>query len=378
MRQSFEAGGTQLWGAQFDWDSDSDSEMTALATIKESEEIPEAISEHGSHLETHSYTESNTTSMKKHQTELRSSLLKHKQLWQKAAKIAKQGGTEHRRRSILEDIGLIDFQSGKKSVNSSIDDEEDDQTDPPDLKEEPVTKIQQPCATQLSLPKSHTKVLPLSSSDIEKNVKPQLRPDRKIWGFLFPRMPTQFTTELNESLYQRYYSHKRKKTMLMVNILYIALLLGLYVLKILPVPSNTSYIAIEYILRETIITVLMLVMHLAACLCIRKANSCKEIVACAHATWILLALHTQISSITSFIDYRSTESRLESWNSFGTWQTALAIATPFGFLSIIPLRRMLLLSLVLTILHTLSTGVLTGIYDPTCLPRVSAISSHEQ
>lgn len=377
MRQSFEAGGTRLWGAEYDFDSDS--EMTSLAPIKETDSNQENASDQESCGDVTSYTDTITESanhpMRRRQSDLRSNLLRHKQLWQKAAQQAKQGGnTENRRRSILEDIGLTDFRY-KASINSSIDDE--DEEEPSEALSEETERFPQDTQATNNQPRgppaphNHTKVLPISSSDIESNVKPQLRADRNIWGFLFPRMPTQFTTELNESLFQRYYSHKRKKTMLMVNILYSCLLIALFIPKILPMPTHNYPVDVPYMVRETLITSIMLGLHVVACVLIKRANSCTEVVRCAYATWVLLELHTQFTPISSFLNYRSMNDARVTWDSYGTWQTALAISAPFGFLSVIPLRKMLLLSMVMAVLHLVSAGILTGIHDTSCLHRVS-------
>ncbi|XP_067928466.1 adenylate cyclase type 8-like [Watersipora subatra] len=375
LKQSFEAGGTQLWG--IDIDVDSDVEMTSLATIKELIDEQNDGVEPDSIMETVSTTDSITASIKRQQTEMRSNLLKHKQLWQRAAKQAKQGGNiQHRRKSILEDIGLTDF-SRKRSMASSVDDEDDEEGETLEKVIEDKEASQEiPTVANQVLPppvNSHVKVVPLTSPDIENNSKPQLQPDYNIWGFLFPRLPTQFTAELDESLYQHYYSHKRRKTALMVNILYCILWVVLFILKMLPSPSGLASVNKGYIIRETIITIVMVVLHIIACVFTMKANSCKEGVRCAYATWLLLVLHSQITPITNFIDFqqlRSQYSSIDTWDAFGTWQTALAIVAPFGFLSIIPLKRMLGLSIILIVLHVLTAGLLTGIYNSSCLPRL--------
>jgi len=381
MKKNFEAGGTILWGADYDCD-DSDSEMASLTPIKESESSSgDVASDRGSYLDATSYTDSITASsgnhLRRRQSEHRTNLLRHKQLWQKAAQQAKQGSIEHRRKSILpfEDIGLSDS-TWTTSTNLSMDDDDEEETSQLKLTP-PSKKTPSTCLVTVgnnrSANKVHTKVQPISSLDIEQDVKPQLRAAREVLGFIFPRVPTQFTTDVNESLYQRYYSHKRKKTMLIVNILYIILHVALYILKLLPLNTTRAQEDALYLIRETAITAVLLTLHTLVCIWTYQTNSLKDVLRCAYCTWSLLLLHTLITPITTLVDYQQlakNASQPTSWDSFGTWQCSLTMLIPFGFLTVIPLRRMIVLCLVMASLHLIVTGILTSYYNTACLSRV--------
>lgn len=355
--------------------------MPGLLPINENGDAPTAEedkSNRGSYMETNSYTESIPpnagNSMRRRPSDLRSNLLKHKQLWQKAAKIVKDGSNlEHRRRSILpiEDICVTDLLP-KCSQSSSLGEDDDEETS---LGAEQMAETVVSAESHYPGSLAHAKVVPLTSTDIEKGVKPYLRPARKIFGFIFPRIPTQFTMCLNESLYQRYYGNKRKRTMLMVNILYSILALSLYIIKILPISSDTASLSITYILRETIITVLMLAFHITVSIFINRANSHNQLLVWAYTTWFLLLLHTQISPITSFADYLSLASKDTTikWYSIGTWQTALAVSLPFVFLSVIPLSRIIALAIAVLVVHLITAGAMCGITNISGLSKVKLL-----
>lgn len=379
MIRNFEAGGTQIWGAEFE--TDSDAEMSNLTPIQEdggsSADTP---ANRSSYLDTTSFSES-PGPMRRRQSEFRASLMKSKVLWQRAAKQVKLGGNvENRRRSILP---IVDIDLETQSSNPSIDEDDDYDvaTLPPMVSWKNDEKSNGKAngkpnvfesLSQQQLPHKHTKVLPISSLDIERDIKPQLKPARKLLGFIFPKIPTQFT-KVNESLFQRSYSHKRKKTMATVNILYSFLLLALYILKLLPL--NTANVDVPYIARETTITVLMIAFHIITCVLIKRANSnAGGVSKCAYITWMLLLLHTLITPITSLIDHKASGVNDNlAWDTFGTWQTALVVITTLGSLTVLPLRRVLMLAVCTIIVHILASGIMIGFYKVDCLPRVSGL-----
>ena len=383
MRRSFEAGGTQIWGAEFEADPDEMSNLTPIQEDGEGGSSSDTPVDRGSYIDTTSFTDS-PGPMRRRQSEFRTSLMKHKQLWQRAAKQARQGGNiENRRRSILPFVD-IDLETSTSSATIDDDDDEDEEDDDKHAALSPSHSIANGKSNGtsdepgnfLQVP-SHTKVLPITSLDIERDIKPQLRPARKLLGFIFPKMPTQFS-KVNESLFQRYYSHKRKKTMLMVNILFSVLLVILYILKLLPTPTDRTALDIAFIARESAITALMIAGHIIVCILISRANADSGgVPKCAYLTWILLFFHTQLTPITSFIDYQYLkDAKSLPWDTFGTWQTALVVLTTFGFLSVLPLRRVSALSVIVILFHLISAGVITGLYKMDCLYRVRMIILH--
>ena len=386
-RRSFEAGGTTLWGAEFD-DEDTDSDTSSLSPIREDDgtSSDEAAADRISQADGGSLADSIGTSpgpMRRHQSEFRATLLKHKQRWQRAAQQAKQGGSVHRRRSILpiEDITMEPFQ---KISNASADDDDD-------ISAAHVHKISGRFTATLipedDLTKTpinshhHPPALPVSSLDIEQNIKPQLQPARTFLGFMFPKLPTEFamstecTTNVNESLYQRYYSTKKKNAIFTVNILYSVLLLVLLCTKVLLFRTTQDSMDVVRIVREVAITVFFIINRCIVCIIIRRANSPRQVRVGAYYTWAILGLENLTASLTSFIDFESKSESLVAWNQFGTWQMILAMFTTLVSLSVIPFQQTIVLSVTIALVHVLTSAVLTAVYDLECLARVSSSDS---
>jgi len=372
MRRSFEAGGTTLWGADFNDTNSSDSEMSSLAPIREDEDGrgDHRSSQYLDAVSTESTSASPSTNLRRRQSEFRTTLLKHQALWRKAAKQANQGGLDHRRKSILPIDDITDI--------APVDDEDDEFTTD-ENGAQPFNTVRHSLAPDafLQAPHHHPKVQPVTSLDIERNVKPQLRQSRKFLGFIFPRLPTRFATKLDEFNYKRYYSGKKKNSILVINVLYIMALLALWITKILPMPPSSNAIAIKYVIRESILCLLLVILHAVACVLAKKAQSYKEVLNSAVLTWAILFVETQISTITSYLDFAQVKQYADfTWNQTGTWQTILAIFTTYNFLSVIPLQFIIALSLALVFFHLLTMGILTSIYNTTCLTRVSSVCLH--
>ena len=374
IRKSFEAGGTILWGIDFD---DGDSDMSGLTPIGEDDTVSayQSPGDRVSYLDATSIDTAMSASprIRRRQSEFRTTLLKHKQLWQKAAKHANLNASlKGRRKSILPIENITDDTSFADPLDVAEEEEEEE--------EGPVTQHRfsifsvKPVGDLLQPPPAHThsRVSPLTSLDIERNVKPQLRPSYSVAGFLFPRLPTEFTTGVNESLYKRYYSGKKKTAMFVLNVFYILLLIALWIITIVPLPMEGEDANVSFVVRETIVTLILTALHIIVCVLVRKSNSEVDIRRCAILTWSLLLAETLKAPIASYIDHNSLTMVSLPWNLTGTWETALTLFVTFHFLSVIPLRLSMALSATVVLAHMVLLAILNGLYDTSCITRVSA------